>query len=88
MRTIHLDVGGMRCRRCVRQATALLRDVPGIATLVADPRTSRITITGDVPDDVVLHALAGTTFNVRFVDNTPTPDLHDQPHQPTQGESS
>lgn len=66
MRTIHLDVQGMRCRRCVRQATALLRDLPGVATLSADPVASRVTITGDVTDASVLEALAGSTFTVRI----------------------
>lgn len=75
MRTIHLDVGGMRCRRCVRRATALLRDVPGIATLVADPRTSRITITGDVTERAVLQALATTSFTVRVTAASAHPDL-------------
>ena len=74
MRTIHLDVGGMRCRRCVRRATALLRDVPGIATLVADPRTSRITITGDVTERAVLQALASTSFTVRVTAASAHPD--------------
>lgn len=66
MRTIHLDVEGMRCRRCVRQATALLRDVQGVATLTADPGTGRITLTGDVTESAVLQALAGTSFTVRI----------------------
>lgn len=65
MPTIHLAVEGMRCRRCVRQATALLRDVPGIATVTADSRTGRITVTGAVDTRSVLDALSGTTFAVR-----------------------
>lgn len=80
MRTIHLDVGGMRCRRCVRRATALLRDVPGIATLVADPHTSHITITGDVTEQAVLQALAGTTFVVRVT--AMPPQSHDSSRSP------
>lgn len=88
MRTIHLDVHGMRCRRCVRQATALLRDIPGIATLTADPHTSRITITGNVSDDAVLDALAATTFGVRVVDATSSPALRNHPHPPNPGEAS
>jgi copper chaperone CopZ len=77
MRTINLDVGGMRCRRCVRLATALLRDVPGVATLVADPRTSRIAITGDVTEHAVLQALAASNFSVRVT--SPTPRSHGSP---------
>lgn len=66
MRTIQLIVDGMRCRRCVRQATALLRDAPGTATVTADASTSRITVTGDLTDEVVLQALADTDFAVRI----------------------
>ena len=36
MRTIGLMVGGMRCRHCVREVTARLRDVAGIDTVTAD----------------------------------------------------
>ena len=36
MPTIGLRVGGMRCRHCVRDVTARLRDVPGIDTVTAD----------------------------------------------------
>ena len=36
MRTIGLMVGGMRCRHCVREVTARLRDVPGLDTVTAD----------------------------------------------------
>lgn len=67
MRTIHLIVEGMRCRDCVRQATALLRDVPGTATVSADRGTSRITVTGDLTDEAVLEALTGT-FEVLITD--------------------
>jgi len=71
MRTIQLHVEGMRCRRCVRQATALLRDVPGVATVMADSRTSRITVTGELSDEAVRRALANTAFTVRVQDPSP-----------------
>jgi copper chaperone CopZ len=35
MRTLTLSVDGMRCRRCVRQATALVRDVAGVQAVLA-----------------------------------------------------
>ncbi len=66
MRTIHLSVDGMRCRRCVREATALLRDVPGVTTVVADSSSGRLAVTGDVTAEAVLAALASTTFTVRI----------------------
>ena len=38
MQTIQLYVEGMRCPRCVREATARLRDLPGVATLTSPYR--------------------------------------------------
>ena len=38
MRHIELTVGGMSCRRCVREVTARLRDVPGVETVSANAR--------------------------------------------------
>ena len=66
MRTIQLTVEGMRCRSCIRRATSLLRDIPGVATVSADRSTSRISITGDLSEEDVLQAFAGTTFAVRI----------------------
>ena len=37
MRQFNLFVGGMSCRRCVREVTARLRDVPGVETVSANP---------------------------------------------------
>jgi copper chaperone CopZ len=79
MPTIHLTVEGMHCRRCVRQATALLRDVPGITTLTADLSTGRITLTGNVTEEAVLQALATTTFIVRITATPPPSGLHRRP---------
>ena len=33
MGQLNLFVGGMSCRRCVREVTALVRDVPGVETV-------------------------------------------------------
>jgi len=62
MQTIQLYVEGMRCPRCVREATARLRDLAGVATLTADRETGRITVTGDVAATDLLDALAGSSF--------------------------
>ena len=37
MRQLNLFVGGMSCRRCVREVTARLRDVSGVETVSANP---------------------------------------------------
>ncbi len=67
MQTIQLYVEGMRCPRCVREATARLRDLPGVATLTADRDSGRITVTGDVAATELLEALAGSTFAAQIV---------------------
>ena len=55
-------VDGMRCRRCVREVTARLRDVPGVQTVTADGRRSLVRLGGSMTTDDVVAALAGTTF--------------------------
>lgn len=65
MQTIQLYVEGMRCPRCVREATARLRDLPGVATLTADRETGEITVTGEVAATDLLDALADSSFTAR-----------------------
>ena len=62
MGQLELFVGGMSCRRCVREVTARLRDVPGVETVSANPATVRgPAVTGSMRADV-LAAFAGTTY--------------------------
>ena len=42
MGQLHLFVGGMSCRRCVREVTARLRDVPGVETISANPADASV----------------------------------------------
>ena len=60
MRVLELSVAEMGCRRCVREVTARLRDVPGVLTVTADVTRSQITLTGAMNEDAVRAALAGT----------------------------
>lgn len=71
MRDLHLLVGGMGCRRCVREVTARLRDVPGVERVVADALTNRILLTGSMSRCDVIRALSDTTFVVRVVAERP-----------------
>ena len=54
MRDLHLLVGGMGCRHCVREVTARLRDVPGVERVVADASTNRVRLTGSMSRTDVL----------------------------------
>ena len=66
MRDLHLLVGGMGCRHCVREVTARLRDVPGVERIVADATTNRVLVTGAMSrTDVVV---SGTTEEGQRVD--------------------
>ena len=67
MRTIGLVVGGMRCRRCVREVTARLRDVPGVETVRAD-MSSVVCLAGTMSVDDVLEAFRGLTYPVALLD--------------------
>ena len=62
MRDLRLLVGGMRCRRCVREVTSRLRDVPGVTTVAADMLTSTVRLVGSMSDADVLAAMARTTY--------------------------
>lgn len=71
MRDLHLLVGGMGCRHCVREVTARLRDVPGVERIVADATTNRVLVTGAMSHTDVVGALSGTAFVVRVVADHP-----------------
>ena len=62
MHEMTLYVGGMACRRCVREVTAWLRDVPGVHTVVADAATSTVRIGGSMAVEDVLGAFSTTAY--------------------------
>ena len=66
MRDLYLHVAGMGCRRCVREVTARLRDVPGVERVVADATRSEIVLSGSMSGAEVVRALADTTFVARI----------------------
>lgn len=67
MRTIGLVVGGMNCRRCVREVTARLRDVPGVKTVTAGTGSSVVRVAGTMTVDDVLGAIRGHTYPVELL---------------------
>lgn len=68
MPTIGLMVGGMRCRRCVREVTSRLRDVPGVDTVTADASRSMVRLSGTMTVDNVLGALRELSYPVQLLD--------------------
>jgi copper chaperone CopZ len=66
MRQLSLVVGGMSCRRCVREVTARLRDVPGVETVSADPGACVVRLSGSMQLEDVLAAFTGTTYRPRL----------------------
>jgi hypothetical protein len=66
MRQLSLVVGGMSCRRCVREVTARLRDVPGVETVSADPGDCLVRLSGSMQLPDVLAAFTGTTYRPRL----------------------
>ncbi len=67
MRRVTLEVGGMSCRRCVRQVTARVRDVDGVQTVVANRAAGSIVVLGDMTGAALLDALAATEFTTSVI---------------------
>ena len=72
MSTMTLYVGGMHCRRCVREVTARLRDVTGVETVTADAGRSVVRLTGSMTSGDVLGTFTRTTYRVEVLDNSGT----------------
>ena len=66
MGQLNLFVGGMSCRRCVREVTARLRDVPGVETVSANPGDCMVRLSGSMQLEDVLAAFTGTTYRPRL----------------------
>ena len=71
MRDLHLHVGGMGCRHCVREVTARLRDVAGVERVVADATRNRVTLSGSMEADDVMRALSASPFTARIETDEP-----------------
>ena len=67
MRELHLLVGGMGCRACVREVTARLRDVPGVERVVADVSSHRVLLHGSMSVTDVLGALTASSYTARVL---------------------
>ena len=66
MRQLNLFVGGMSCRRCVREVTARLRDVSGVETVSANPSDCVVRLSGSMELADVLAAFTGTAYRPRL----------------------
>lgn len=70
MRQLNLFVGGMSCRPCVREVTALLRDVPGVVSVSADAARSVIHLSGTMQPCDVIAAFDGSRFTPSLLPTT------------------
>lgn len=91
MRHLDLSVHGVDCRRCIRDLTARLRDVPGVQVVTIDPARKHVRLTGSMTAADALTALADTRYRPQVVEPTgaPTPKAtasqaahHDEEHPP------
>jgi copper chaperone CopZ len=62
MMQFELRVPGMGCRRCVRDVTSRLRDVPGVETITADPAVTTVVLRGSMTARDVLAAFTGSRY--------------------------
>ena len=62
MPQLNLFVGGMSCRRCVRDVTARLRDVPGVEMISVHAGDCVVRLSGTMKLPDVLAAFTGTTY--------------------------
>ena len=67
MTELRLYVDGMGSRKCVREVTARLRDVPGVETVAADHRRSVVVLVGSMTRGGVLTALEATRFQIHWI---------------------
>ena len=69
MRQLNLFVGGMSCRRCIREVTARLRDVPGVETVSANPGDCVVRLSGSMELADVFAAFTGTSYRPQLRGN-------------------
>lgn len=62
MAVVVVHVPGMRCRSCVRTATARVRDLPGVLAVEADQVSARLVVHGVVSEEQVRIALRDIEF--------------------------
>jgi copper chaperone CopZ len=78
MSQLRLVVGSMSCRHCVREVSGWLRDVPGVASVVADARAATVELEGTMTLADVLAAFAGSKYTPQVLDAPASqpPDAH------------
>lgn len=75
MRTLTFSVDGMRCRRCVRRATAVVRDVEGVHAVTANAKSGLLTVRGTMSDTDIVVSLRNSTFTPRLITEAPRPEF-------------
>ena len=71
MRFLTFSVDGMRCRRCVRRATARVREVEGVHAVTADAKSALLTVRGTMTGSDIVVSLRNTTSTAHLIAKSP-----------------
>ncbi len=73
MQTLAFHVSGMCCRRCIREVTGRLRDIPGVVTVTADASRCRVVVSGTMTGRDVLAAFKDSARVVKLTSDSDVP---------------
>jgi len=60
----------MSCRRCLRDVTSRIRDVPGVRAVSADAAAGTVVVDGTMTTDALLSALDGSSYGVEVFEES------------------
>jgi copper chaperone CopZ len=66
---IRVRIRSMGCRRCVREVTAHLRDIPGVQLVTAVVSEGLVVLSGSMSREDVLRALAICSHDAEILDD-------------------
>lgn len=73
MQHLKVSIPGLGCRRCLREVTARLRDVPGVETVVADPTANAVVVSGTMAGADLLRAIDDSEYTPHVIRHVASP---------------